>query len=171
MACVNDISEIDELFVELDSRVEVGKDIEILYSDSAFVRVRLTAPTIRRHINKAQPRDEFPDGLFVEFLDRDGRVESTLQADRGDRYPRLNKMIVHQNVIAKNSLGEVLETSELVWNDRDQKATTTRFVTITKAEEIITAFGFEATNNFSNYQLYSVQGRKRVEDMENEIKN
>jgi len=169
--CVNDIAEIDALFDEGDSQVEVGTEIEILYSDSAFVRVRLTAPKLRRHINRADQRDEFPDGIYIDFLDRDGNVESTLDAEKGDRFPRTQKMVVYQNVVLRNSLGEVLETSQLIWNERDQTASTTRFVKITKPDEVIYANGFETNSNFSEYQLYSVRGRVKINDMEKEFKN
>ncbi len=170
-SCVNDIAEIDALFEEGDARVEVGTKIEILYSDSAYVRVRLTAPTLRRHINRADQRDEFPDGVHIDFLDRDGNVESTLDAEKGDRFPRTQKMIVYQNVVLRNKMDEVLETSELVWNERDQTASTTRFVKITKPDEVIYANGFETNSNFSKYQLYAVRGRVKVNDMEKEFKN
>lgn len=169
--CVNDIAEIDALFQESDAHVEVGTDIEILYSDSAFVRVKLTAPTLRRHINRADQRDEFPDGIHIDFLDRDGNVESTLDADKGDRFPRTHQMIVYQNVVLRNSLGEVLETSQLVWNEREQTASTTRFVKITKPDEVIYANGFETNSNFTEYQLYSVRGRVKINDMEKDFKN
>jgi len=171
LACVNDIAEIDALFDEGDAHVEVGTDIEILYSDSSFVRVRLKAPTLRRHIRRADQRDEFPDGIHIDFLDRDGNVESTLDADKGERFPRTKKMIVYQNVVLRNNLGEVLETSELIWDESDQTASTTRFVKITKPDEVIYANGFETNSNFTEYQLYSVRGRVKINDMEKEFKN
>lgn len=164
--CVNDLAEIDAMFDKSDSDVEIGDSIEILYSDSAFVRIRLTSPTLHRYTKRAAPKDEFPEGLHVDFLDRFAEVQSTLDAEKGSRYPRENKIVVSQNVILRNNRGQTLETSELTWDERDQSVSTDRFVKFTKPEEIIYAYGFKANQDFTEYQLYSVVARVKIEDMQ-----
>ncbi|MBX2816550.1 MAG: LPS export ABC transporter periplasmic protein LptC [Saprospiraceae bacterium] len=165
LGCVNDIAEIDALFAETDTKVEVGNDIEILYSDSAYVRIRLLSPTLHRHLNRAEPKDEFPDGLHVDFLNRAQDVESTLDADHGIRYPRKSIIVVSENVVLINQRGEKLETSELTWDEKKQQVSTDRFVKFTKPEEVIYAYGFRANQDFTEYQLYSVVARVKVNDL------
>jgi LPS export ABC transporter protein LptC len=164
VGCVNDLAEIDRLFNETASSVEIAKDVEILYSDSAYVRVKITAPTLKRFVKDAKPRDEFPDGLHVDFIDKNGDVTSTLDALNGIRYTRDKIIIVRNNVILQNTLGEKLETSELIWDEKDKLVYTEKYVKITKPEEIITAYGFNANQDFTEYELMSVQAKMKFKD-------
>ncbi|MCB0686649.1 MAG: LPS export ABC transporter periplasmic protein LptC [Saprospiraceae bacterium] len=171
-ACVNDLAEVNELFEKTETGTEVAKNIEMLYSDSAVVRVRIIGPTLVRHLEAEKPYDEFPDGVHVDFLERDGTVSSTLDAQHAERFTRENLVIVRSNitqgvpVILKNDQGEKLETSELIWDEGDGKVYTDKFVKITKPEEIIFAYGFTAKQDFSQYTLQKVVGRVKVDEKE-----
>jgi hypothetical protein len=170
--CVNDLAEVNELFEKAETGTEVARDIEMLYSDSAIVRVRIIGPTLVRHLEVEKPYDEFPDGVHVDFLDADGTVNSTLDAQHAERYMRENIVIVRADinqgisVTLENNKGERLETSELIWDEGDAKVYTDKFVKITKPEEIIFAYGFEAKQDFSEYNLQRVVGRVKVNEKE-----
>jgi LPS export ABC transporter protein LptC len=171
-SCVNDLAEVNQLFEKSEPGVEVARDIEMLYSDSAIVRVRVIGATLVRHLEADKPRDEFPDGIHIDFLDPDGTVNSTLDAERADRYTRDKKVIARSDinkstpVILQNNQGERLETSELIWDEARGQVFTEKFVKITRPEEIIYAYGFVAKQDFSEYELKRVVGRFKVEDKE-----
>lgn len=168
MACENDLAEVNELFDFQEAGLEVATDVEIYYSDSANVRVIIKGPKmVRYQVGKA--RDEFPEGLHVDFLETDGTISSTLDAASGERYNVEKKVIVRgdkeleQLVILKNDRGEKLETSELTWDEMKSKVYTEKFVKITNQEEIIFAYGFEANQDFSEYELKQVVGRVDIQ--------
>jgi len=77
-ACDQVAKRADVLYTQDDTVVEVARDVEILYSDSAIVRVRVTAPTLHNHTEREDPRQEFPDGIKIEFLTPNLTVRSTL---------------------------------------------------------------------------------------------
>jgi hypothetical protein len=58
----------DILYDQEDTAVEVGRGVEIIYSDSAVVRVRVTGPTLHNFLDRENPRQEFPEGIKMEFL-------------------------------------------------------------------------------------------------------
>ncbi len=172
--CVNDLEDVDRLFEASDPGVEIAKDVEVMYSDSARVRVIIKGPTLVRHLDKANPRDEFTEGVHVDFLDDQSEVESTLDAMYGVRYPREHKIMVYDtidHVILQSVRGEKLETSELIWNEKEGTVHTDKFVKITKPEEIIFAYGFRAKQDFSEYTLLSVVAKWKIEDFESQFKN
>ncbi len=174
LACVNDLNEVDRFFQATEPGVEIAKDVEVMYSDSAQVRVVINGPTLVRYLDKTKPRDEFPDGVHVDFLNKEGEVESTLDAQMGIRYPRDGKIIVRDTtnqVILANTRGEKLETTELIWNEKEGTVETDKFVKITKPEEIIFAYGFTAKQDFSEYTLRSVVAKMKIEDFEEDFKN
>ncbi len=170
--CVNDLAEVNQLFDETRTGVEIARDIEMLYSDSAIVRIRIQGPTLLRYLEDEKPRDEFPDGVHVDFLDTDGSVNSTLDAQYAVRYTREKQVIVRADinqgttVVLQNDKGEKLETSELIWDEAESKVFTDKFVKITKPEEIIFAYGFNAKQDFSEYTLNKVVGRVKVNEQE-----
>ena len=65
-----------------------------------------------------------------------------------------------------NNQNEQLETSELIWEEARGRVYTDKFVKITKPEEIIFAYGFRANQDFTVYELLSVTGRVKVNDLE-----
>ena len=174
IACVNDLADVDRLFDDTDPGVEIARNVEVMYSDSARVRVIISGPTLKRYLDKVNPRDEFPEGLHVDFLDDDSQVESTLDAQHGIRYPRDYKIVVSDTtnkVILESVRGEKLETSELIWDEKEGTVYTDKFVKITKPEEIIFAYGFRAKQDFSEYTLLSVVAKWKVDNVENQFKN
>ena len=145
-----------------------------MYSDSARVRVIITGPLLVRHLDNSNPYDEFPEGVHVDFLNDENEVESTLDAQTAERYPRENKIIVRDTanqVILQNIRGEKLETSELIWDEKKGIIYTDKFVKITKPEEIIFAYGFNAKQDFSEYTLLSVVAKWKIEDLDEAFKN
>jgi len=163
-SCVNDLEEIGRLLDDEDGETEWAREVEIIYSDSSAVRVRITSPLLVRNEDQVTPYDEFPEGVFVEFFDDQQNISSTLSAKYGIRYPRIKKIIVRDSVVLRNIQNEQLETSELIWTENDKKVQTDKFVVITKPEEVIFAYGFRANQDFSEYELLSVTGRVKVEE-------
>ncbi len=170
-SCENDLETVNELFRAYDAGVEIATEIDMLYSDSALVRVRVRGPKLVRHLDKLKPHDEFPDGLHVDFMERDGTISSTLDADKGDRFTREKKVVVRENVVLQNTRGEKLETNELIWDEVKGKVYTDRFVRITKPDEIILAYGFTANQSFTEYELLKVVAKLKADEFQEELKN
>ena len=152
------------IYTDADIQVERMEEVEILYSDSAQVRVRITAPRMLRYLERNEARQEFTNGIFVEFFDNFGRVTGSLRADSGIRYEKSQEVVVHDNVVWKNQAGDELETDELSWNEQKGKVTTNRPVTIIRANEIIHGIGFEAEQDFSSANIRAVQGRVKIDE-------
>ena len=73
-SCENDINEVNRLFSRDETLVETATGVELLYSDSALLKLRIVSPKLLRHLDKKDPYQEFPDGLTVEFFGPDGQT-------------------------------------------------------------------------------------------------
>ncbi len=171
VSCKNDLSEVRRIFTADEVKVETMKDVEMLYSDSAIVRVKVKGPTLLRHRDPDDPFDEFPDGLAVDFFDNYGIQQSKLTANYAIRRENENQIIVRDSVVWQSNKREVLETEELIWDEKKQIVYTKRFVTITKPEEIIFGYGFEADQDFSSWEINSITGRIMVNSPDEEVQN
>lgn len=144
--------------------LELLEDVEILYSDSAFVKVRVRGPVMLYHTERNDPRQEFIEGVEVEFLDRNMEVLSRLTAKFAIRRESLGIIIVRDSVVWKSNQNEQLTTDEMTWDERRQKVFTDRFVVITRPEEILYGRGFEADQDFTNITMKAVEGRVKVDN-------
>lgn len=168
-ACKNEIEDIEALVVKFDTQVETAKNVEILYSDSAQVRVRITGPTMLYYLDRREAKQEFPDGVYVEFFGPAGEITSELAANYGLRMESLNQVIVRDSVVWQSMEGEKLETEELIWDERSRKVFTKKFVVVTRPDEIIYGHGFEADQDFSYSRINAIEGRLKVSQLDQEL--
>lgn len=159
------MAEIHRLFSEEDTKKEVGTQVEILYSDSAILKVKVKAPTLERYTSRTDPREEFPNGLRVDFFDERGKPNGKLTSKNGTRYEKKGLMIVRDSVVWESENNERLETEELTWDDKLQKVYTNKYVIIRRPGEIIHGYGFEANQDFTNSRIRAVQGRIKVNEI------
>jgi LPS export ABC transporter protein LptC len=162
-ACSKSADAEREQYRQEDTAVVIATDVEILYSDSAVVRVRITAPLLRDYSERENPRQEFPDGVKVEFLDAAQAVTSTLTALQGIRYQEKGQIHVRDSVVLSTIKQEKLETEELIWDEKTEKVFTEKFVKVTKPGEVIYGYGLEANQDFSYWKITVPKGRIKVD--------
>ena len=83
--CENDIEKINLITGKEVLPVESSNDLEILYSDSARVTVKVIAGQMNRY-DTGHAVTVLPMGINVEFFDSEGGVISTLDAQYAIRY-------------------------------------------------------------------------------------
>lgn len=167
-ACENDLAEVNRYVDKNEVTIETAKGIEMLYSDSAIVRVRVKSPTLLRHLDKRNPHQEFPDGIEVQFLGDRGGVTSRMTAKSAIRYEKENKVTIRDSVVWIGQKEERLETEELIWVEAENRVFTNKFVTIIREEEIIYGYGFESNQDFTHYKINAIEGRIKVDQLKKE---
>lgn len=165
--CENDLEAVNALFTKDQVKVEEAKEVQLLYSDSAVVRVRVSGPKMLRYVDHTQPKEEFPEGILIEFL-RSGSNEAQgrLTANYAIRLENQSKVIVRDDVVWTSGKGEKLLTSELIWDDQRKMVHTTHFVRIIKPDEEFFGYGFEADQDFNHWKIFNPTGRMIVEGLE-----
>ncbi len=162
--CQNDPADIAALMERLDTQIETAREVEIIYSDSAIVRVLIQGPTMLNYLDRVNPRQEFPDGVDVYFFNNYGDTSSQLTARFGLREERKGEVVVRDSVVWQSAEGDKLETEELIWSEQRQEVYTQKFVVITRPDEIIYGHGFVADQDFSNARINSVEGRIAIDE-------
>lgn len=170
IACTEPIKETRQVFTQDDVAVEVGREVEILYSDSAIVRVRVTGPVLHNFSGSEKPRQEFPEGIKMEFLLPDLSVRSVLTSKMATRYQSEGRIIARDSVVLTTVKQEKLETEELIWDERTAKIRTDKFVKVTQPGEVIYGFGLEAEQDFSYWKILVPKGRIKVDQINEVVK-
>lgn len=169
-ACENDIAVVNSITSATEKQlpVESGKNVQIMYSDSARVRAKLTAVELNRYVGK-KPYTELPKGMEVIFYNEKRAVQTRLTADYGisfDDANGTNLMEAKRNVVVINEKGDKLNTEHLTWNAVTKKIYTDEFVKITTKDEVIWGDGLIANQDFSEYEIKHPKGEVYRKDSE-----
>ena len=157
-SCETDIEQANAVGSTDNAPGETAENIELLYSDSGYVKMKLTAPFLEKYANEQDPHVVFPKGMKTLFYDRTLTVTSRLSAEYGIRYENSQRMEARKNVEVINEKGNKLETDHLTYDPADQKLRSDEFVTITTEDEIIYGTGLEANEDFSRYTIFNIKG-------------
>ena len=145
--------------------IETIHDCEIIYSDSAKVRVLLNASLINRYADE-KTYVEFKDGLKVQFFDVNGKKESELNADYAIIDDENDLMYAENNVIVRNIDGDILETEKLSWDQQKEEIYTEEFIKITTENEVIFGKGLVSNQNFSRYTIRKIKGSITINQLD-----
>ena len=152
---------VESLTTEEEVKYDVANDPVLTYTEKGEKRLDITAPVLRNW-NQNPKKTEFPDGLNVAFYNGQ-RNTSNLTADYGVNFEQKKELTVEGNVVFENDNGERLETEKLNWVEKDAKIRTDGEIKITTPNEIITGFGLEADEDFSNYTIQRISGIVNLE--------
>jgi LPS export ABC transporter protein LptC len=146
---------------------QTGKEVTMLYSDSAILKVKLQAPEMQIFERDVKEKITIlPKGFFIIFYDVLGKESSTLKADYGVRYETSRRMEAKYNVEVVTAKGEKLNTEHLIWDEKTKKISSDQFVKITTAKEIIMGNGLIANEDLSQYEIKEVTGTVKVDNKE-----
>ena len=162
VGCDSEMSTVPREITKNDLYIERATDIEMLYSDSAVVRLSIQAPTLLNHIKSGHERKEFPDGIKVDFFNEVGQTTSTLTAKSAVQNDRENKIFIREDVVVKSQNNETLETDELIWDERAKNLYTDKWVKVSTPDEVIYGYGFTANQEFTYWKISKVRGRFSV---------
>jgi LPS export ABC transporter protein LptC len=156
-SCETDIEKVQMITSEKNLPVESAKNMEVLYSDSAKVKVKIMAGEVNRFAG-ASPYTEMKKGVKLEFFDDSLKVTSQLTANNAVSKEQEQIMEAKNNVVVINEKGEKLETEHLVWDEKKEKIYTDVFARITTDDEIIYGNGFESNQEFTRYRILQPKG-------------
>jgi len=163
-ACENDPGEVAALFIDERPDAEIITDFQTIYSDSANIKVRITGPKLLRFQEANDYVQLFPEGVLVEFFDDEREVSSTMKAGYGIRYENEERVVVRDSVVWDATAGDKLNTEELIWEAKEQRIYSDRFVRLRQGDKEITGVGFESNQDFTRSKVRAIQGVVSLED-------
>lgn len=136
--------------------INEGYDVTTLYSDSAVVKLKFEAPVVHDFENGD---GEYPEGIYLEFYDKEGEMTNTLRADYCYFYSDKNEYKASGDVVMRSiKEKQQLNTEELFWNQKEEKVYTDKFVRIETEDQITMGEGLEAAQDFSWYTIKDSRG-------------
>jgi len=118
-SCGNDINDIKEVSAkEFENPEQVTTNVDIMYSDSAFVRVHLVTPKMIEYKDTAEVVSHriTPNGIKITFFDTTRQELATIVADSSIQYPKTSIFEFHHNVVVTTPQGKTFKSEELIWD-------------------------------------------------------
>jgi LPS export ABC transporter protein LptC len=164
-SCSDDASNVS--MTKEQAEVEVAENIEILYSDSAVLRVKIKSDTLLHYTNLGEQKDVFPAGVRLDFFDNFQKPQSILTSKYGVRYPEKGEVILTDSCVWHSlETKEKLEAFELIWDEKLQKIYSNKLVIITTPTEKIWGYGFETNSDFTRWKINVPQGHLSVDKVQ-----
>ena len=150
--------------------LEKGKEVEIIYSDSAQVKVKVTAPTMFYYTEVGNPRQVFPEGVKTFFYDDLQNQQSVLVGKYAIRDERNRRIIVRDSVVWESVTDGKLETSELIWDEGTNIIRSSKLTKITRQNEVIYGYNFETNDKLTQWRILSPKGTLKVDELSEQFK-
>lgn len=125
----------------------------------------LTSPISEDFENLRFPHRTFPDGLEVEYFDKENK-KSTIRADYGIIYSTTNLIDLRGNVVLETHDGKKLETQQLYWDrDNDWIFTQEQFqYTNPEDETVMDGEGMDFNREFSVLEAHKTTGLMLIKE-------
>lgn len=166
-SCENSMEKVKQ-FVETDTISGLmAYDVVIERSDSGRLVARLTAPLMQTVDDKDSSKIEFPRGFVAYMFEGDTTVTAKISGDYGVSYEKRQMVIAKRNVRAENiETREVLETDNLVWDQKRKKIYTGSLVKISSPDKIIYGDSMVANEDFSHREIFGISATLELNDDE-----
>lgn len=168
ISCSNEQAEAPNISRDQLS-IEKGKEVEIIYSDSAHVKVRVTGPTMLYFTERDHPKQEFPNGTVTYFYNEFQMEMSVLTGKYAIRDEKTRQVIVRDSVVWESKTEGRLETSELIWDEATNIIRSTKFTRITREKEVFYGFNFETDDKLTHWRILSPKGNLKLDNFEKQI--
>jgi LPS export ABC transporter protein LptC len=156
------VLEENRKFESYDGPVMEADTVQILYSDSAVVRVIVKASKQYEFENGDR---EFPNDIFIEFYEPDGTMSSTLEANSAYHTKETNIYKAEGDVeVIGYKDPRKMNSEELFWEPEKEEIYTDTFVRIQSEDQISTGTGLRAKQDFSSYRILNPSGTIYLED-------
>jgi len=141
-------------------------EITTIISDSGVTRYRISASRWDIFDRAAKPYWNFPNGINIEKFDINLKVDANIHSQYARYEVTEERWELRGKVKATNLQGELFETEQLFWSQRERRIYSDSLIKITRVSNIMTGIGFESDESMTRYTIRKPQGIFPVEKNE-----
>ncbi len=153
ISCTPNIDLVNALEDKEDKASITAKNSEIIYTENGRIKLKVIAPVTKYYQSKENPHTEFPEGITVYTFSDSMEIESELTSKYANYYEKKGLWEANNNVVAKNSKGETLNTEHLFWDQNKKIIYTDDMVKVTTADLTQYGQGFMSDESFNNWEI------------------
>jgi LPS export ABC transporter protein LptC len=165
-SCENNIEVIKNLTSIKDIPAVSAQEMDILYSDSSKVRLKIQAKVLNKFNLPDKQYIEFPKGIILYRYDSSLQVTAIIQANYALYHENQKLWEAREDVVAKNlEKNEQLYTEELFWDQSKGIIYSSKFTKIINADGVFYGDGgFTSKEDMSYWKLIGIKGKVNIKD-------
>lgn len=168
-ACGNKNKSFGEVTTPRDKQAQLTADsVSTLISDSGVTKYRISTSRWLIFDKSKEPYWFFPRGLKFEKFDSVFNVDATMWADTAIFYQPRNLWEFRGNVAVDNTQNEHFNTTQLFWDNAQERFYTQKKVRIRQADKIIEGIGFVSNSSLTEYTIQHPTGIFPLDEHEND---
>ncbi len=159
-SCKNKIEDVNDLLSEKNLPISVTKNIDLVNTDSGYVKNKLKAPLLNDFENrKKQPYKEFPKGIKIITFDKSGD-STTITANHAISYDKTKISELRNNVVVYNHSKKLtLKTELLFWDQKENYFFSNKKSVLTSPKDTIVGLeGFDSNSDLTNATMMNNSG-------------
>ena len=159
LSCANDMDTVNK-FIDTEIEPDVlYENIEVLYSDSARLQMKMRTPLIKIFTSATEQREEFPEGIHVWFYEKTGELKAEITANWAKHYVNTDLWEAQSNVVVTDDEGKKLETEQLFFDQKKGEVYSEKYTKMTKDGSYEGAGEtFWAKHDFTEYKFSNKSG-------------
>lgn len=148
-SCQSETSQTNSYRIDDDAPIAEGFEINLKYTDSGRLTAILRTPKIKDYKNKSFGYQEFPEGMVLDIIDKDGKV-SVVTSDYAIFYEETGLIDMRGNVDIKTADSTHLMAKQLYWDQSINWVFTDQpYKSILPDGTVNEADGFDANQDFT----------------------
>lgn len=167
-SCTNNTKQVRDLLADKNKPIGIAKKINHVYKDSGRIANRLITPLLYDFSNrKDHPYNEFPKGLKIVTISKNGKDSTTITGNYALSYNKTAISEIKGNVVIINHTQKTkLETNQLFWDQKEAYFFTEDGFRLTTPRDTINGFGFESKQDLTKWIAKDITGDIRVNQKE-----
>jgi len=148
--------EVVDKFIDTEAEPDyIVKNVVMLYTDSARLLTKMSAPLFKQYTSAKEQRDECPEGIHVWFYEKTGELKAELTANWAKKDVASGLYEARGNVVVINNEGRKLETEQLFWDPKKENVYSEKYTKITNPDGKVTSGNsFIARQDFTDMKLF-----------------
>lgn len=142
--------------------------VSTLISDSGVIRYKIIAEQWDIYDKLDTSKWTFEKGVYLEKYDNLMNIEAKVKADTAYYYDKLKLWDLRGHVNILNIKGEKFNTQQLFWDQDKERVYSDKFIRIQQIDKILTGYGFNSNQQFTEYIINNTAGIFPVEDHPND---
>ena len=164
-ACTGKDKKLAEAISENDTLPSMKSlGVTTLISDSGITRYKIVAEEWLIHDKKNPPYWAFEKGVYLEKFDTLFRVDASIKADTAYYHEKKKLWELKGHVQILSQRGDKFQTDLLFWDEKKEKVYSDKFIQIEQEDKVIKGYGFESTQDLTEYEIKNTTGVFTVED-------
>ena len=164
IGCENNLRDVEKLtFPQPELTVDKSTDVEIIYSDNALIKAKITTPELLKY-NTDRPYTEMKKGVIAVLFDEQQQESSRVVADYAINREKEKIVDLRNNVVVTNKEGKIFKSDELIWDQNRDRFYSNKLVTIITPSSTIYGTQFWANKDFTYYEIQASTGDINMSD-------